>query len=158
MSSREALNLPVEVTLGGSKYKVREVPLLRIVAIVEQYILDSKLRKIEQMASILEGDEKLEYVMRQGDKLPEGNELEGLATGLMKSGNMPNVAAVRIIHEAMKADQSELTENEVTEAFNEASQAEASLVIKIVTGSKKGQTPAGPRSGKSRKSTTGRRR
>ena len=158
MSSREALNLPTDVRLGNDEFAVREVPLMKIKAIVEKYILDGKVRKIQMLAALLEGDQQRKFVEEQGDKLPEGGELEGMAIALLSSGNMPDACAIKIIHDGMITDAPDTTEADVAQAFTDATQAQATLMIKIVTGSKKGQTPARRNSAKSRKSTTGRQK
>jgi hypothetical protein len=126
----DATNEPVKIQIGGGEHAVRSIGILRLLSVLERYILDSEIRRFQSMALCLQGPERLQYVKDMTDRLPSGTELERKAFDLMARGDTPESVGIEVLALALVGT---YTIEEVGAIYSRASADEVRLALTIAT-------------------------
>ena len=140
MDFNEAANTPVEMELAGKKYKVRRVPLNTIFGKAEAAVLSLQMKRILEMASSLDGEDKASFLAKAMlDSLPSGERLSQMSGSYLKSPDGVRM----VLLDALRIDQPDIEKGlDITTLLtNEADKITA--IIKFVTG-RSGKTAANP--------------
>ena len=82
----EISNTPIEMELGGKKYKVRRVPLTTIFGKAESAVISRQMKRVYEMAERLSGEEKTSFLTKaMVDSIPSGEKLTTLASEYLRS-------------------------------------------------------------------------
>ena len=157
-SAIEAVNRPITLILVGKKYKARRISVLMMRAIQEEFALDEYKKKIKTVADMLEGDEKMLYITKATTEIPHEGELIREGQKILEDKNMRGKLVCKTMREALNVNGTEYDLEEVAQLIEDATAAEVEEAVSQVIGSKKGNSPAAKKSGKSRKNTGGRQK
>lgn len=111
MSVTEVGNLPIEISLGGRKFKVRQLSLRQIFGISERKIISDCHRDIETIGKSLIGKIQLDYLLAATKNIPKGSELNELANEYAQTPiGLSELLLVCINNEFQKVEESELAQ------------------------------------------------
>ena len=85
MNVSELCNVPREVTLGNFTFKIRRLNIQELFGFFEEKIRAKKIREAQQMASIMEPQDRTSFMVSVWKELPSGTELTDQVTDLMTS-------------------------------------------------------------------------
>ena len=137
MSASEALNRPIAVTIAGKKYKARRISILALLSCAETYIIEQKLERIRKVAEILNDADRIAYIEKQSDKIPDGAALRAEAKKMFAKGDVPEEVMCNVLLEGLKQDQPNMTSADVADIFEESSEEEIKPLLAILSGKKK---------------------
>jgi len=90
---------PLKVKIAGIELNIRRLGKLEILAVAENCVLQSAMRRIQQQAILLEDRDRLAFVESQYEKLPKGRALTELAVQLMNEAS--NELTVKVLESAI---------------------------------------------------------
>ena len=128
-------NNPVEMALGGKMYKVRRVSLNTIFGKAEANVISLQMKRIQEMAAGLEGDDKSSFLAKAMlESLPSGKRLNEMAAGYLYS-----VEGVKmVVYDALRQDHPGIeAEMDVAAAAKDEEGAVAAIVTYAIGGKKK---------------------
>lgn len=86
-SVSDIANVPREVVIGKRTLKLRQLSLKELFGFFEQKIKSQKIIEAKEVANLLEGNDKKEFLIDVWKNLPTGTELTELATDLIGSAD-----------------------------------------------------------------------
>jgi len=98
MSSIKALTSKAEnILIGGKPYIARRLGLPEVYDIIERYVLDLELHEIKECASLLSGQEKIDFILQAKSKLPSGLELQKKVKELLPNLDAHRDCVIRVL-------------------------------------------------------------
>ena len=133
------MSLPVDITVCGRAFKVRALPVLRLIEMAEQYVTQQRIRNVQTMAAGLPEADRGKFLQGALDNMPMGKTLETAALDIL-SGKIPNDLIVSIIVAAL-VDKS-LTRADVEKVFEDADVDELLPLLRLIRGTEKKSLPS----------------
>ena len=124
------INAPMEVPIGDKTLKMRQLKLKELFAFFEQKIKSEKLIEAQQMANLMEGEEKTKFLVSAWKNLPCGEELSDKIVSNM--GTISGIAD--LIFMAARDFQEGLTEEDVMNLIDIGNLDVLSPIINWITG------------------------
>jgi len=79
MSLIDSANIPIEMSLADRTFKVKRLTIKELFGNAQAKIISRARDNIRETASLLSGNEKMDFLCRATKNLPEGDELNRLA-------------------------------------------------------------------------------
>jgi hypothetical protein len=142
----EIANTPMDVELLGRKFKVRRVPLDTIFGKAEAAVISQQMRRIQEMAAGLEGEDKSSFLAKAMlESLPSGERLQQMSLGYLKSPEGVRM----VLLDALRPDQPDVEKDLDLSSLLLAEPDKVSSIITFVTGrAGKGSRPLAGKAGK----------
>lgn len=130
MSVTDIGNLPLEMSLGGKKFKVRRLSIKQLFGLSETKILEDCHRDIQRVAGSLTGKEKIDYLLTATRQIPKGTELNELATQYSQTpSGLSDLLMAGLNNESQK-----VTEEEVSQLILKSSEQEQVALMAYISG------------------------
>ena len=105
----EMTNTPIEIQIGNVTYRAKRLSIEQLFGYFEARVVSQKIASAKQMAAILDGSDKVEFLRRMHSDLPSGQLLQEMVSDEM--GTIPGVRA--IIYMAIKEQHPGISEHDI---------------------------------------------
>ena len=129
-SISELVNTIRDVTVGGKTLKMRQLKIKELFAHFENKSIEAKINEARKISDVMDGEDKITFMMRVWDNLPKGESLTEMATESMTTLN----GVVDMIYMASKDLNDDLTPDDVSELISLQNINELGSVIKWISG------------------------
>ena len=144
----KVLGQPVEITLSGTAYKARMLPIKTVFAWAETQVVKEAMANVKSLAESLDGKEKLDFLIKAGKELvPTGKELQTKALARTKTLDMLE----ELLFQALTRDQPELTREEIECLLEDNLTEIESFLPLLMRGAEKPKGSPNPKKAQSRR-------
>ena len=74
------INVPIDIEIGGESFKAKVLSIGELFGHIENIIKDEKIKNAQKMASVLEGQEKTDFLLKALDSMPTEGEIITIAS------------------------------------------------------------------------------
>ncbi len=130
MSINAISNAPVELSFGGRKYKVQTLSIKEFFGEPQAKIVSNYLQNVQQVASMLTGKDKIDYLATATKTIPAGDQLYQEAMAYLSTP----LGLADLLRLGLNKCQT-VSDDEITEALYKATDEERQILMACLSGS-----------------------